>query len=167
MVSDEPGPDILIHVNVLRSFGHSSIGEGAVVELVAQESQRGLQATEILSITPGEPAGHQDRRTESPVRPPGGPEGPLEPARIKWFDKMRGFGFANVFGSPDDVFVHMEILRQCNIADLQAGEAVAVRISQGPRGRMVSEIRPWESVQTRNAGRPDSAGDLPDGDGPE
>ena len=48
---------------------------------------------------------------------------PLEPARVKWFDKGKGFGFANVFGRPEDVFIHVEVLRQSGFADLQAGEA--------------------------------------------
>ena len=49
-------------------------------------------------------------------------ETPLEPARVKWFDKGKGFGFANVFGRPEDVFLHIEVLRQSGLADLQPGE---------------------------------------------
>ncbi len=127
-----------------------------------------------MSISPAEPFEDQERRPAAPARPPaGGPEGPWEPAKIKWFDKLRGFGFANVFGSADDVFIHMEVLRQSSISDLQAGEGVAVRIREGPRGRMVSEIKPWESARpgggrsSGEAGRPLLNEDLPGGDDPE
>ena len=41
---------------------------------------------------------------------------PLEPARVKWFDKAKGFGFANVFGQPEDVFIHIEVLRRSGLA---------------------------------------------------
>ncbi|MDZ7905003.1 MAG: cold shock domain-containing protein, partial [Cypionkella sp.] len=37
---------------------------------------------------------------------------PIEPARVKWFDKIKGFGFGNVWGSSEDVFVHIEIEQQ-------------------------------------------------------
>ena len=43
---------------------------------------------------------------------------PLEPARVKWFDKGKGFGFANVFGRDEDVFLHIEVLRRSGLADL-------------------------------------------------
>ena len=41
----------------------------------------------------------------------------LEAARVKWFDKAKGFGFANIWGSIEDVFVHVEILRSSGLAD--------------------------------------------------
>jgi CspA family cold shock protein len=42
----------------------------------------------------------------------------LEVARVKWFDKAKRFGFANIWGSSEDVFVHVEILRSSGLADL-------------------------------------------------
>ena len=71
---------------------------------------------------------------------------PVEPARVKWFDIGKGFGFANVFGSDDDVFVHIEVLRRGGMSDLQAGEAIGLRMIDGKRGRMAVEIVTWESV---------------------
>ena len=47
VVSDEGGPDILLHVNVLRNFGQSSVADGAQIDLMVQETQRGVQATEV------------------------------------------------------------------------------------------------------------------------
>ena len=70
----------------------------------------------------------------------------LEPARIKWFDKSKGFGFANVFGSAEDVFIHIETLRQSGLADLQAGEAICLAAEEGKRGRMAVLVRTWDSV---------------------
>jgi len=67
----------------------------------------------------------------------------LLPARIKWFDKQKGFGFVNVFGNPTDVFIHMETLRKHGIIELQTGEAVSILQTEGERGPMVSHIFPW------------------------
>ena len=70
----------------------------------------------------------------------------LEAARVKWFDKSKGFGFANVYGKDDDVFVHIEVLRRSGFADLQPGEAVAIKVIDGKRGRMATEVCSWESA---------------------
>ncbi len=71
---------------------------------------------------------------------------PMEPARVKWFDKGKGFGFANVYGHPEDVFIHAEVLRVSGFADLTAGEAVALRIVEGRRGRMAVQVLSWEAA---------------------
>ncbi len=144
VVSDEGGPDILLHVNVLRNFGQSSVADGAGIEVVTHRTDRGVQAVEIVSITP-------PVRDEAPVLTDFAAlesdvihNAPLEPARVKWFDKSKGFGFANVFGRPEDVFLHIEVLRQSGLADLQPGEALAMRVIDGKRGRMAAEVMAWE-----------------------
>ena len=52
IVADEGGPDILLHANVLRNFGQSSVAEAAIVEILLQDTERGVQAVEVLSIAP-------------------------------------------------------------------------------------------------------------------
>ncbi len=134
----------MIHVNVLRNYGRSSVSEGAVVELQAQESSRGLQATEILEIIPPPNLEFGDEEYTGMQLGEDRNAADFLPARVKWFDKQRGFGFVNVFGSADDVFIHMEVLRNCGLSDLQAGEAISVRIASGPRGKLVAEVQPWD-----------------------
>ncbi len=74
---------------------------------------------------------------------------PLEPARVKWFDKGKGFGFANVWGKPEDVFIHIEVLRRSGFADLAAGEAVCLRVIDGRRGRMAAQVVAWDMALAR------------------
>ena len=52
VIADLGGPDILLHANVLRNFGQGSVVDGSTIELIVQDTQRGLQATEVLSIVP-------------------------------------------------------------------------------------------------------------------
>lgn len=142
VVSDEGGPDILIHANVLRNFGQSSVADGAVVEVRVQKTARGLQAVAFLSIQPP-PADVLGGVVMAPL-PEGVDDLPLEPARVKWFDKAKGFGFANIFGRSDDVFLHVDVLRRSGMSDLQPGEAVVLRVVDGQRGRMAVEVAAWE-----------------------
>ena len=146
VVCDDDEGDILLHANVLRNFGRSSVAEGAAIVIDVQVTDRGRQASIIHEIDA--PA-----NDISPVNPDAMPsipsvadDIPFQPARVKWFDKAKGFGFANIFGSDEDIFLHVEILRHYGLSDLQAGEAVSVRIIAGPRGKMAGEVQSWDHV---------------------
>jgi CspA family cold shock protein len=143
VLSDDGGPDILLHANVLRNFGQSSVADQAVIEILVQETERGMQTTEILSI---EPASTLDAGKDDDFQMPDDQDaGEMEPARVKWFDKAKGFGFANVFGNSDDIFIHVEVLRRSGLADLQPGEAICVRVVDGERGIMASHVLSWDA----------------------
>ena len=146
VVADEGGPDILLHANVLRNFGQSSVADAARVVILVQETDRGVQAIEVLKIEPPEGIGITPLADFAEIDPEVMAAAPLEPARVKWFDKGKGFGFANVFGRPEDVFVHIEVLRGSGLADLQPGEALAIRVIDGKRGRMATEVCAWEAA---------------------
>lgn len=146
VVSDEGGPDILLHVNVLRNFGQSSVADGARVELEVQRTDRGVQATQVVSLLPPQGDDSVGLSDIAALDPEIVAAAPLEPARVKWFDKGKGFGFANVFGRRDDIFLHMEVLRRSGLSDLFPGEALALRVIEGKRGHMAAEVFAWEAA---------------------
>ena len=146
VLAEDGGPDILLHANVLRNFGQSSIADGAYIEISVQETGRGVQATEVHLIEPPKGTEGSALADFEEFDPEIIRNAPLEPARVKWFDKAKGFGFANVFGRAEDVFVHIEVLRRSGLADLQPGEAVGLRVIEGRRGRMATEILAWEAA---------------------
>ncbi len=147
VIPDAGGPDILLHANVLRNFGQGSVADGSDVTLVVQQTPRGLQAVEVLEIAPPE-GGAAAPLSDLPAEAADVvlADLPFEAARVKWFDKSKGFGFANVFARPEDVFIHAEILRRSGLADLQPGEAVALRVVEGQRGMMAAQVAAWDSV---------------------
>lgn len=146
VVSDEVDGDILLHANVLRNFGRSSIAEGSPILIEIQVTERGQQASVIHEIgVPEHTADISDDSQNMPL-PVVGADVPLQPARVKWFDKAKGFGFANVFGSDADVFLHVEIMRHFGLSDLMPGEAISVRVIDGARGLMAGEVRSWDQV---------------------
>lgn len=145
IVADETRDDILLHANVLRNFGQSSVADNARIEFIAIGTNKGVQATIVLSIAPPETTSASLADFEN-VDDAEVAQLQLEAARVKWFDKAKGFGFANILGNSEDVFVHVEILRRSGLADLQAGEAVAIRVISGKRGKMAAELCSWESV---------------------
>ncbi|MFT6531417.1 MAG: CspA family cold shock protein [Limimaricola cinnabarinus] len=146
IVPDAGGADILLHANVLRNYGQNSVADGARIRIQAQRTERGTQAVEILSLDPPPTASAVPLADFAEFDAEYLSSRPLEPARIKWFDKAKGFGFANQFGMSDDIFLHVEVLRSSGLSDLEPGEAVALRVIQGRRGRMATEILPWDAA---------------------
>ncbi|QYX58379.1 cold shock domain-containing protein [Roseovarius sp. SCSIO 43702] len=146
VVVDDAERDILLHANVLRNYGQSSVADEAGIEIDVARTERGEQAVAVHEITPPASATGSGLADLDDIDPDVIEAAPLEPARIKWFDKGKGFGFANTFGRDEDVFVHIEVLRRSGLADLQPGEALAIRVIDGKRGRMATEVRGWESA---------------------
>jgi cold shock protein len=146
IVSDEGGADILLHANVLRNFGQGSVADHARITVLIQQTTRGAQAVEVIEIQPPEgemgaqmeDLGESDMATIAAL--------PMLPARVKWFDKVKGFGFANAFERPEDIFIHIEVLRRSGFADLQPGEAVGLKVIDGKRGRMAALVLSWEAA---------------------
>lgn len=145
VVTETGGPDILLHANVLRNFGQSSVADGAEIEIRIQETDRGVQAVEVLSIS-APPEGFDPMVGFGETPAPDFSDLPMQPARVKWFDKVKGFGFVNVHGLPGDVFVHMDVVRRCGFSDLIAGEAVSVRVGESDRGQMALEVLSWDAA---------------------
>lgn len=141
IVPDGGGGDILLHVTCLRQDGFQTAYEGARVVCEVVERSRGLQAFRVLSMdesTAVHPSQLPPTRTHVQVTPESG----LERAEVKWFNKVKGFGFLTQGEGTEDIFIHMETLRRYGITELRPGQTVLVRFGRGPKGRMAAEIRP-------------------------
>ncbi|TAK50284.1 MAG: cold-shock protein [Xanthobacteraceae bacterium] len=142
IVPDNGGlPDILLHVTCLRRDGYQTAYEGARVVCEVLRRHRGYQAFRILSMdesTAIHPAQMLPPRTHVTVTATSG----LERAQVKWFNRLRGFGFLTRGDGTPDIFVHMETLRRCGMAELRPGQYVLVRFGPGSKGMMAAEIHP-------------------------
>jgi len=70
------------------------------------------------------------------------PESGWERVVVKWFNRLRGFGFLTRGPQTPDIFVHMETLRRCGITELRPGQSVLVRHGRGPKGLIAAELKP-------------------------
>jgi CspA family cold shock protein len=141
VVPDSGGADVLLHVTVLRRDGFQTAYEGARVVVECIQRVKGYQAFRVVSMdesTAIHPAQMPPPRTHVTVTPTSG----LERAQVKWFNRLRGFGFLTCGEGTPDIFVHMETLRRFGMTELRPGQYVLVRFGPGSKGMMAAEIHP-------------------------
>jgi cold shock protein len=140
IVPDNGLPDILLHVTCLRAGGFQTAYEGARLQCEVLKRPKGMQAFRILSMdesTAIHPS-QLPQRTHVIVTP----ESDWERAYVKWFNRVRGFGFLTRGEGTPDIFCHMETLRRFGFTELRPGQIVQVRWGFGCKGCMAAELRP-------------------------
>ena len=148
LVSDDADGDVLIHFSVLREHGRRSVPEGATIECVPVKLDRGLQAKRVLSIDlstalpqPSRSAISSSERADRKALSDAA--GGFELVEVKWFNRVRGYGFVKRASDAEgeDIFVHMETVREARVGELQPGQMLQARIASSGKGLTAVELK--------------------------
>ncbi|MGC5747811.1 CspA family cold shock protein [Gluconobacter sp. NFX36] len=140
--------DVFLHANALGNAGVSSVNPGATVVVRIGQGPKGRQVAEVLSVdesTAEAPRARaqfgapQQPRFGGPSARPGRPAPDLSDAQdirgtVKWYNSTKGFGFITPDSGGKDIFVHASALERSQLATLDEGQTINVKVVQGQKG---------------------------------
>ena len=151
------GSDVLVHFTVVRQTGRRTLPEGATITCTVVARDRGRQARTITAIDLSTAIGPDPETAAARAADRVDPQammaaaGAIEDVMVKWFNRLKGYGFVVRPGSAEDIFIHMETVRRAGLVELIPGHSLRVRVAPGHKGPLAVIIELPEMMDEAQA----------------
>jgi CspA family cold shock protein len=145
--SSGEGSDVLVHYSLVRELGRRTLPEGATLTVAAVARERGRQARRIIDCDLTTAIGPDPETAAAKAAERVNPQalldtaGPFEPVAVKWFNRLKGYGFEIRADAAEDIFIHMETIRKAGLSELEPGQPLEVRVAPGNKGPLAVAAR--------------------------
>jgi CspA family cold shock protein len=129
---DVDNNEVLIHRSTLTQFGATRLLSDDRVLVTIETSTRGLIVETLLGI---------ERMAIDESLIASHPDADEHPAYVKFFNEVRGYGFIEVEGYDQDIFVHSRVVERNGLSTIYDNQRLLVTVEQGEKGYQIKTIR--------------------------
>ena len=129
---DVDNNEVFIHRSTLTQFGATRLLSDDRVLVTIETSTRGLIVETLLGI---------ERMAIDESLIASHPDADEHPAYVKFFNEVRGYGFIEVEGYDQDIFVHSRVVERNGLSTIYDNQRLFVTVEQGEKGYQIKTIR--------------------------
>jgi CspA family cold shock protein len=129
---DVDNNEVFIHRSTLTQFGATRLLSDDRVLVTIETSTRGLIVETLLGI---------ERMAIDESLIASHPDADEHPAYVKFFNEVRGYGFIEVEGYDQDIFVHSRVVERNGLSTIYDNQRLLVTVEQGEKGYQIKTIR--------------------------